>query len=209
MVRRPVSCTRRPSTASRARIDDSHYASHRHVEVDYGGSAHYGSARAVTVTDDGYMWYGSDFMFGALQYQPRLYEWYFDNSWILPTNAYGTDEQQDWYRGIGVDSKGDVWAAANGNGLAHLKNVDVVKHKGTLETLVPPDLNMNTLAVDTDDSVWIGADSGLVRYDQTAQTFTPYTAAGSKIHHVYIDDTVTPRAVYVAGDAGLWVYRGQ
>jgi hypothetical protein len=190
------------------RLDESHYASHRHIDVVYGGSEHYGMARAVTVTDDGYMWYGSDYEFGALQWQPRLYEWYFDNPWILPTNAFGTEEEQDWYRGIGVTSTGDVWAAANGFGLAHLSNVDLAKNAGDLETVSVPDANMNSLVVDTDDTIWVGADSGLYRYTPVTGTWTNYPAAGGGIAHVFLDDTVTPRAIYAATQGGVFVYRG-
>jgi len=190
------------------RRQGEYWASHRHIEVTYGGSQHYGSARAVTVTDDGALWYGSDFELGSLAYTPRMYEWYFDNSWILPTNVYGTEEEQDWYRGIGVASNGDVWAAANGNGLAHLYDVDVARNSGQVESLGTPDLNMNTLVVDLDDTVWIGADSGAYRYSPTTRQWTSYPAAGGGINHIYLDDTVTPRALYMATAGGIFVYRG-
>jgi ligand-binding sensor domain-containing protein len=154
------------------------------------------------------MWYGSDYEFGALAFQPRLYEWYFDNSWILPTNAFGAPEEQDWYRGIGVDANGDVWAAAHGWGLSHLSDVDLSKPHGTLETLNTPDLNMNALVVDMDNSIWIGADGGLFRYTPSTKTWTTYSEAGSGIAHVFLDDTVTPRAIYAATNGGIFVYRG-
>ena len=160
-------------------------------------------ARAVTVTDDGYMWYGSDYEFGALAWQPRLYEWYFDNDWILPTNVFSAERGAGLVPGhrrrpptatsgrrrrVGARPPVERRPRAQARGLSRRSNV--------------PDVNMNTLVVDPDDTVWIGADGGLYRYFPATQTWTNYPAAGGGINHIFLDDTVTPRAIYAATPAG-------
>jgi hypothetical protein len=187
------------------RYQGEKYTDHRHLQVFDGRSTHYGAAKALTVTDDGTLWYGSDYMLGALAWTPRLYEWYFDNPWILPTNAYGTEMEQDWNEGIGVDSKGGVWAAARTHGLT---NLSITGKHSALETLDMPNTNANDLIVDTNDTVWVATDGGLYRYDPVAKTWKQFNEAGDGIMHVYLDDTVVPRAIYAGNNGGIFVYRG-
>lgn len=179
------------------------YADHRHVSVSYGGSSHYGAARALTVGDDGTMWYGSDFLLGGLAWTPRRYEWYFASRWIAPTNAYGTDAERDYYEGVGVDSRGGVWAAARTHGLVHL-----TPRTRAVERLEAPDLAMTDLAVDLDDSVWVAAKGGLFRYQPSARAWSRLGAAGTGVKDLFLDDTVVPRALYAATSGGILMYRG-
>lgn len=189
-----------------ARYQGTKLADHRHVVVNYGGSDHFGAAKALSVTDDGTMWYGSDYELGGLAFTPRLYEWYFDAPWLFPTNAYGSNEEKDWYEGIGVDSHGDVWAAARGHGLVHLKMTS--PRHADVETLGVPDSNLNDLMVDTNDTVWVATDGGVFRYDPAAKTWTHMKEAGGGVMHVFLDDTVSPRAVYAGYNGGIYLYRG-
>jgi len=188
-----------------ARYTGDKYADHRHVTVNFGGSDHFGAAKALAVTDDGTMWYGSDFEFGGLAWTPRLYEWYFDNDWLFPLNVYGDVAEQDWNEGIGVDSKGGVWVAARYHGLTHMA---VTGHHGDVETIDMPDTNANDLVVDTNDTVWVGTDGGLFRFDPVTKLWTQLAEAGGGIVHVFLDDTVAPRAIYVGNHNGVTVYRG-
>jgi streptogramin lyase len=188
-------------------------ADHRHIATDVANpngttSQRFGATKALTVTDDGAVWYGNDFRFGGIPWTPRLYEWYFDAPWLWPSHAFGGETDRDYNEGIGVDSKGDVWVGSRGFGMAHLK-IAANKRSASKETLDVPSSMINDLLVDLNDTIWLATDSGSYRYDPVAKSWTRFAGVSSRTNKLYLDDTVTPRAIYFATSSGITVYRGQ
>lgn len=190
------------------RYQGPYYADHLHIETRVDGSQRFGNTKAMTVTDDGTVWYGNDFAFGGKAWTPRLYEWYLDNPWIFPSWAFGTREDRDHYEGIGVDSTGrHVWTVGREHGMAHM-TIAENRRSAKLEILSVPDKWTTDLVVDVDDTVWVGADSGLFHYAPATDTWTRMAQVPAGVQDLFLDDTVTPRALYIAHKDGVTVYRG-
>ncbi|MFM2154082.1 MAG: hypothetical protein RL199_2517, partial [Pseudomonadota bacterium] len=185
---------------------DALYADHRHIATLVGPTQHFGATGALAVGDDGTLWYGNDYAFGGLAWTPRLYEWYFDAEWLFPTWAFGAPEDRDDYRGIGVDSRGGVWAASRGRGLAHL--VTGPRGRWTLETLPLPDAEANDLVVDVDDSLWLAADGGVFRGSPDGRRWERLAGIDGPVRDLFLDDLVVPRTVWMATRSGVAAYRG-
>ena len=182
------------------------YADHRHIATLVDGSQHFGSVLGLSVSDTGTVWFGNDYQLGGLAYTPRLYEWYFDDPWIFPGNAFGAEGDRNQYVGVVQDSKGNVWAAAQGHGLAHLI-VSPSGRSATVETLSVPDSAINHLVIDGDDTLWLATDSGVYHSDQNGQSWQKLAGAGGHAYELFIDDLVTPRTVWVATSEGVVAYR--
>lgn len=190
------------------RYQGKQYADHLHIATIVDGSQRFGSSRALTVRDDGTLWYGNDFAFGGKPWTPRLFEWYFDAPWIFPSYAFGSKEDRDYYEGVGVDSTGkNIWLAAREHGIAHL-TISPSGRAASIETLSAADPMTRDLIVDLDDTLWVASDSGVHRYDPTTKTWTRLAGVGGGANDLFLDDTVTPRALYIATRGGLFVYRG-
>ena len=191
------------------RYQGAAYADHRHIEAveEVTGSHRFGSCLSLTVEANGTMWYGSTYVFGALPWSPRLYEWLVVSRWIFPPGLRRADGP-DFYEGIGVDSTGHhVWAAARGKGLAHM-TLNARRTGMTLETLRLPDPWVRDLVVDLDDTVWVASDGGVNRYDPSTDAWTAYRGLGTGVADLFLDDTVAPRAIDAATRTGVRVYRG-
>lgn len=190
------------------RYQGPYYADHLHIETRVNGSQRFGNVKAMTVTDDGTVWHGNDFAFGGKAWAPRLYEWYLENPWIFPTWAFGTREDRDHYEGIGVDSTGrKVWVTGRTHGMA-LLTIAANGRSATLDTFSAPDNNTNDLVVDLDDTVWVAADSGLYHYVPDTSSWTRVSEVPGGVQKLFLDDTVTPRALYIVHKDGVTVYRG-
>jgi hypothetical protein len=195
------------------RYQGSLYADHRHIATDVSNgngttSQRFGASKAMTVTDDGTVWYGNDFRFGGVPWTPRLYEWYFDAPWLFPSYGFGGETDRDYNEGIGVDSKGDVWVGARTLGMVHLIMAPN-KHSAKKEKLDVPSAMINDLVVDLNDTLWLATDAGAYRYDPVTKKWTRFAAVSSGVNKLYLDDTVSPRALYFATGNGITVYRGQ
>lgn len=177
------------------------YADHRHVATTVGGSQRFGRTGALTVNDDGTLWYGNEFAYGGLAWTPRLAEWYLDGAWIHPGQAFGATEDRDAYEGAAVASNGDVWMAARGKGLARLR-------RGQVETFPLPDAMMRDLIVDLDDTLWMASDSGAYRGTADGASWTRVAGIDGPVSDLYLDDTVTPRTIWVAHRRGVTALRG-
>ena len=71
-----------------------------------------------------------------------------------------------------------------------------------------PDSNIRDLVVDLNDTIWLATDGGLFRYDPTAESWTRLSGVGGGVTDLFLDDTVEPRALYIAHRGGVSVYRG-
>lgn len=186
---------------------DALYADHRHIATVVLGSQRFGMTGGLTVTDDGTVWYGNAFVFGGLAWTPRLAEWYFDAPWLFPSHGFGSLEDHDDYEGIAVDSKGDVWAAGRGHGLAHLI-IAPNRQSARLETVGVPDSNNHDLVVDADDTLWLATDSGVYRGTPDGQHWSRLAGVDVTAYDLFLDDVVAPRTLWIATRAGVFAYRG-
>lgn len=188
------------------RYQGEYYVDHVHIDTMVGGSQRFGDTKALTVTDDGVMWYGNFWRFGGRPWHPRLREWY-ETHWIYPSHAYGGAEDRNFHEGIGVDSKGHVWVAARTHGLAHLE-IAPNGRSAKLHRLGAPSTDFTDLVVDTNDTLWVASDAGLHRYDPSSRSWTRLSGVSGSVRDLFLDDTVTPRALYIATRSNVYVYRG-
>lgn len=190
------------------RYQGERYADHVHIETYVGTSQRFGNTKAMVVTDDGTMWYGNDFAFGGKRWHPRLYEWYTDSRWLFPTWAFGSKEDRDHYEGIGVDSTGKVvWVLGREHGMVRM-TIAANGRSARLDRVSMPDAFTRDLVVDIDDTVWVGSDSGLHHYDPATDNWTRISEVQGGVEDLFLDDTVSPRALYIAHSQGVTVYRG-
>lgn len=190
------------------RYQGERYADHRHIETTIEGSKRYGNVKALTVTDDGTFWYGSEYAFGGARWSPRLYEWYFETPWLFPTRVFGVPNERAYYEGIGVDSTGrNVWVVGRTHGMAHLA-ISENGRRAEVQTMSVPDSLTTDLVVDTNDTLWVGADSGLFHYDPGSKAWRKVNEVPSGVVDLFLDDTVSPRALYIGHRNGVTVYRG-
>lgn len=191
------------------RYQGEYYADHVHIDTnillpDGRTTQRFGPAEAIHVTDSGVMWFGNDFQFGARPFTWRLAEWY-DERWLFPSYGFGTREDRDYYRGIGIDSNGVVWAGARTFGLARLHTRD----GGRVEQVSVPNSAIRDVVVDLDDSVWLATDGGLFRRDPASGSWDRLAGVPGTVFDLFLDDTVEPRALYIGHSGGMSVYRGE
>jgi ligand-binding sensor domain-containing protein len=183
------------------------YVDHVHIETLVNGTQRFGPSRALAVGPDGTAWYGNDFQFGGRPWTLRRAEWLQDARWKFPSTGYGAVEERDYYTGIDVDAAGNVWAAARTFGLVQLVVSPSGRAASTLFHSVP-DANLNELVVDADQSVWIATDGGLYRRDAVSGEWAREDRVKGGAFDLFLDDTVAPRALYVASGDGVAVLRG-
>lgn len=192
------------------------YADHRHgLFIDASGSQAIGYVWATNTDTAGNMLWAGHWKLGGVNLAPLddLMGW-LDNDrtpWIANTHAevWGPVEDPDDLRAIaGEASQGRIYVGSFGKGLAAM---DFAPRKwwaiaGT------PDTHITSLELDpSDGKLWVGTLSmGLWRWDPRTEVWEQITAVpASTIHQVYLDSTVTPRAVYVATSGGLFVIRAE
>lgn len=189
------------------RYQGERYVDHLHIETFVGTSQRFGNTKAMVVSDDGTMWYGNDFAFGGKRWTPRLFEWN-EGRWLFPTWAFGSKEDRDHYEGIGVDSTGHVvWVLGREHGMVRM-TIAANGRSAKLDRISVPDSFTRDLVVDLDDTVWVGSDSGLHHYDPATDNWTRISEVPGGVEDLFLDDTVTPRALYIAHSQGVTVYRG-
>jgi hypothetical protein len=188
---------------------DRLFVDHIHIATVVGGSQRFGPSRAMAVAPNGFLWYGNDFQFGGREWTPRRAEWLEGARWFCPGHSWNAREDRDFYEGMAVTPSGDVYAAGRGHGIVTIDAESIERRRCTRRQVAGvPDVNMRDLVADPDGSIWMGADSGLYRYRPSSGAWTKVPGLEAAVQKLFLDDTVTPRAIYVSHARGLSVYRG-
>ncbi|HTA62385.1 MAG TPA: T9SS type A sorting domain-containing protein [Bacteroidia bacterium] len=108
-----------------------------------------------------------------------------------------------------IDNTGNKWLGYTNNNAGIRVSPQLMRFNGTAWDTFPhiPGRKVNALAVDAQNNLWIGGDSGLVKYNGT--TYTTYNVVNSNI----VSDTIISVAcgngkVYVGTKHGLSVFNG-
>jgi hypothetical protein len=112
-------------------------------------------------------------------------------------------------RGVAVTPDGNVWFATLRNGLwswnSSSNGYGSIRHWDAAG--LPSDLN--DIAADPDGTLWIVTWGGqLLRFDPASSTVRTW-ADGDGVLRVWVDPTVSPRAVYVSMSSGVAVIRAK
>jgi ligand-binding sensor domain-containing protein len=107
------------------------------------------------------------------------------------------------------DGAGGMWAGSFGNGLAHVSADGTWSWWTTAEGL--PDNRVYDLALDTDGSLWVATDAGVVRMQNgrfSATVLDPMTGLPGAPLALGIDTSASPRRVLIGTSAGAAIYDG-
>lgn len=194
------------------------YADHRHaVWSDANGSLAIGYVWGVNTDPAGNLLFAGHWKLAAVPPAPAapngdLMKWldYGTTPWIADTypELWGSMEDPDEMHAIAGDAQaGRIYVGSWGKGLA---SMDFAPRKWT--DLEAPDTHINSLELDpTDGKLWVGTRSaGLWRFDPATKSWEQIAGVPrGQVYDVYLDNTVTPRAVYAGTDSGLYVIRAQ
>ena len=189
------------------------YADHRHaLFLDDRGSQAIGYVWATNLDPTGNLLFGGHWKVAALGPAPEYLADWLDpqkSPWLLDTWAenLGPLEEPDEVIAIAGDlAKNRLWIGTREQGLSAAQ----LQPRRWWSVEGAPDREITGLELDADGSLWVGTGSrGLWRHDVTGRTWerSRHVPATARVFQVYLDATVSPRAVYAATDAGLYVIR--
>lgn len=183
---------------------------HIHTFIDIGGSMASGDFRGLYVNPQGNVWIGADHRHGLVRYadeggqfwariDPEVDAW--------PDAVALAPDGHDWVMAIVGDGGGGVWFGSFGNGLAHLSSSGSWSYLTTAHGL--PDNRVMDLALDTDGSLWIATDAGVIRWrGGFGEPLNPMNGLPGVPMSVWIDTTSSPRRVIIGTSAGVAIYDG-
>ncbi len=194
------------------------YADHRHaVWRNEAGSQAIGYVWGVNVDVHGNALYAGHWKLAAVPPAPppggdiMLWINHHETPWLMDTHPqhWSTMEEPDDMHAIAGDAQaGRLYVGSWGKGLAAM---DFAPRKWW-DIAGTPDTHINSLELDpTDGKLWVGTRSqGLWRWDPATEAWEQITAVPTgQVYDVYLDHTVTPRAVYAGTDSGLYVIRAK
>jgi hypothetical protein len=110
--------------------------------------------------------------------------------------------------GAAITPDGTIWLARAASGLASY-NAKVSSNFNTIKTWPQVPQDLKDLQADPDGTLWIVDQGGvLYRFDPATATLKTWPGV-SNVARIYVDTTVTPRAVYVSMGGGLAVIRAK
>lgn len=196
-------------------IRGDEYADHRHaIFLDENGSEAIGYVWDVNTDTAGNLLFAGHWKVAALPAAPLddvlSFVDYGRVTWLVDTHPehLGPVEVPKHLHAVaGEIADGRVYVGSWGMGLSAMQmgprkwwSID-----GT------PDSVINGLELDpTDGKLWVATgSSGLWRWDPATEEWeqSPFVPAGMPVNQIYLDTTVTPRALYAATNGGLYVIR--
>jgi hypothetical protein len=189
------------------------YADHRHaLFLDAAGSQAIQYVWATNLDPAGNLLFGGTWKVAALGPAPEaLADWldYERSPWLVdtwPEHLGPLEEPDDIVSIAGNLAENRLWIGTRERGLSGAQ----LQPRRWWSVEATPDPEITGLEVDPDGRLWVGTGStGLWRYDPAENYWeqSPHVPAGARVFQVYLDATVSPRAVYAATDGGLYVMR--
>lgn len=192
-----------------------HWADHRHpVFVDEDDSLHIGYVHAVDADSESNVLIGAYWMLAAVPPAPLddLERWVsiVDLPWLAyswPEHLGPIEEPKDIRSIAGDIPRSKIYVGMHGLGLAEM----TLTPRNWRSIPGTPDTHVLALEWERqEDTLWVGtASQGLWRWDMVTETWaqSPFVPAGARVNHLLLDETVSPRALYVSTDRGLFVIR--
>jgi hypothetical protein len=207
------------------------FGDHVHPEVWWGNPAEekLGEFYGIAVTPTGEQLFAGRYAVGFRRWNPLPHgtdptyphdEWVSD-PWIFAFTTNTSDHELGdqagpWvtrgYRednaGAAITADGTIWLARMSTGLASY-NYKTSSNFNTIKTWPQVPQALHDIAADPDGTLWI-VDVGGTLYRFNPATATLKAFAGvSGVKRIYMDATVTPRALYVSMSGGLAVIRAK
>jgi hypothetical protein len=189
------------------------YADHRHaIFLDANGTERVGYVWATNIDPNGNLLFGGHWKVAAVGPAPDVLLDWLDHAktpWLVDTWAenLGPVEDPDDVISIAGDIAGNrLWVGTRTKGLSAAQ----LTPRRWRSVEGAPDVEITGLELDPDGTLWVGTGSrGLWRYDESAGSWdaSPLVPGDARVYQVYLDATVTPRAVYAATDRGLYAIR--
>lgn len=184
---------------------------HEHTGIDVDGSLVTGDFRGIAVMPDGNVWIGGAVRSGLLRYADAG-----RNFWapidpiieIWPPGVALDPQGYDWIMHFEPDAGGGLWIASYGNGVAYRGPGGGFTYLTTGNGL--PDNRVRELALDTDGSVWMATEGGLIRWRDGAvvQLFDARDGVPGGPLSVHVDSRSSPRRVIMGTTDGVGIYDG-
>jgi len=196
-------------------IRGDEYADHRHaLFIDSTGSQAIGYVWAVNTDVHGNFLYAGHWKVAALPPSPMdtvlsfidydRVKWRVD-TW--PQHLGPIEEPKNLHAVAGDLEEGRVYVGSWGMGLSAMQDAP----RKWWSVPGTPDTVINGLELDPiDGKLWVATgSSGLWRWDPPTGQWeqSPFVPGHLPVHQIYLDTTVTPRALYAATGAGLFVLR--
>ena len=195
------------------------FGDHVHPEIWYhnaDGSVteKLGEFYGVAVTPTGDLWVAGRYGVGLQPFNPISHQaWvqgHFIYAFTTNTSDHSLDVPTGYHednRGAAVTSDGVLWLARLGGGLVSWDRSTNSYNTVRTWSQVPSDL-MDVQA-DPDDTLWLVTSGGaLLRFDPVSGSVQTWPGV-SGVTRIYVDSTVTPRAVYASMSSGVAVIRAK
>jgi len=172
-----------------------------------------GEAQSLALNPNGTLFIGSRYGVGLMNWNADPVAW-LSAKFKIAFTTYSADHSlfvpegyKEENRGAAITSDGTVWLASATKGLASWNQSTPISSLAIWgQTGGLPSNGIVDIVADTDDTLWLITGSrALVRFDPHTQTATATNIADAR--HLYVDATVSPRALYVARSTGLTVFR--
>jgi hypothetical protein len=204
-------------------VFNDEFGDHVHPEVTYhfpDGSSYLklGEFYGLAVTPEGHLWMAGGYGVGLQPFNSaphfkwvdgrmiHVFTTYTDNHTLDVTAGYREDE-----RGAALSPDGTLWLASMTHGLSSFgpkqTNYGAIQHWQSTPGL--PTSGLMDVKADPDGTLWLlTIDGQLLRFDPQSGQVTPWPGVSSATR-LHMDDTVTPRALYVSMEGGLAVIRAK
>jgi len=191
------------------------WADHRHPVFTLGDASLFiGYVHAVDYDPQGNFLIGAHWMVAAVPPAPLddLERWVsiVELPWLVytwPEHLGPIQEPKDIRAIAGDIAQSKIFVGMHGLGLSEM----VIAPRSWRSIPGTPDTHILALEWEhATDTLWVGtASRGLWRWDIATETWeqSPFVPANARVAQVLLDDTVAPRAIYVATNYGLYVIR--
>ena len=189
------------------RVQGDGYADHRHVLFsNAAGSLVIGYNWAVSFEPTGTLFMANEFKVGVIAPTPYLLDWlsFNLNPWVLDTFVpAGADGDREAWHANAVTPDGKHWVGSGTKGLWWM--IPTPRQYGQVPGA--PDLNIQALAADSDNGLWVGTHAhGLWRLQQGQ--WSRFALPSNNVLGLFLDTRTIPRTVYIASDLGVAIYHG-
>ncbi len=191
------------------------YADHRHaIFLDDTGSEAIGYVWSVNTDVSGNLLYAGHWKVAALPPSPMdtvmSFVDYNRVKWLVdtwPQHLGPIEVPKNLHAVAGDLSQGRMYVGSWGMGLSAMQHAP----RRWWSVAGTPDSMITSLELDpADGKLWVATgSSGLWRWDPASGDWeqSPLVPAGLRVNQIYLDSTVTPRALYAATNGGLYVLR--
>ncbi len=184
---------------------------HQHTAIWRDGTDRTGDFRGLALAPNGNIWMAGAHKGGLLRYADeggQFWARFEPEVDIWPEGVALDAKADDWTMAIVDDGNGGIWAGSFGNGLAHMAADGSWSYLQTGQGL--PDNRVYDIALDTDGSLWVATDAGVVRLKngRFSNTLNPASGLLGTPMSVSIDRSTSPRRVLIGTSVGAAIYDG-